>query len=144
MNLGCFRVKSATRECCPEEFREWGSAHDRRARDHHAVGGCFAPARLPTAKVNMMKAIVQDAYGTEPEAVLRLVEIAQPTIGDDEVLVRVRAASVDRGTWHVMTGRPYLVRAVGFGLRASPRPRGPAAIRHLIEGHARGKVAIAV
>ncbi len=65
----------------------------------------------------MMRAIVQDAYGTEPEAVLRLAEIARPAIGDDEVLIRVRAASVDRGTWHVMTGRPYLIRAVGFGLR---------------------------
>ena len=47
---------------------------------------------------------------------LQIAEIAKPTIGDDEVLVRVRAASVDRGTWHVMTGRPYLIRAVGFGL----------------------------
>ena len=64
-----------------------------------------------------MQAIVQDEYGTEPESVLRLAEIAKPTIGDDEVLVHVRAASVDRGTWHVMTGRPYLIRALGFGLR---------------------------
>src|SRR2546430_14220048 len=68
-----------------------------------------------------MKAIVQDAYGTAPDAVLRLAEIARPTIGDDEVLVHVRAASVDRGTWHVMTGLPYLIRA-GFGLR---RPKAP-------------------
>ena len=37
-----------------------------------------------------MQAIVQDRYGTEPEDVLRLAEIAKPTIGDDEVLVRVR------------------------------------------------------
>ncbi len=66
-----------------------------------------------------MQAIVQDEYGTEPESVLRLAEIAKPTIGDDEVLVHVRAASVDRGTWHVMTGRPYLIRALGFGLRAA-------------------------
>jgi NADPH:quinone reductase-like Zn-dependent oxidoreductase len=54
--------------------------------------------------------------------VLRLAEIARPTIGDDEVLVRVRAASVDRGTWHLMTGLPSLMRIMGFGLR---RPKAP-------------------
>ena len=64
-----------------------------------------------------MKAIVQDAYG-EAE-VLRLEEVAVPDIGADEVLVAVRAAGVDRGAWHVMTGLPYLGR-LGFGLR---RPR---------------------
>jgi len=37
---------------------------------------------------------------------------------DDEVLVRVRAAGVDRGTVHLMTGTPYLMRILGFGLRA--------------------------
>ena len=71
-----------------------------------------------------MKAIVQDKYGTEPEVVLRLAEIDRPTIAADEVLVRVRSASVDRGTWHVMTGRPYLIRVVGFGLRA-PKASNP-------------------
>jgi NADPH:quinone reductase-like Zn-dependent oxidoreductase len=64
-----------------------------------------------------MKAIVQDEYGTAAEDVLRLAEIARPTIGDDEILVRVRAASVDRGTWHIMTGLPYAIRVAGFGLR---------------------------
>ena len=66
---------------------------------------------------SMMKAIVQDEYGTAAEDVLRLAEVAEPTIGDDEVLVRVRAASVDRGTWHIMTGLPYAIRVAGFGLR---------------------------
>jgi NADPH:quinone reductase-like Zn-dependent oxidoreductase len=69
-----------------------------------------------------MKAIVQDEYGTAPEDVLRLAEIDRPTVGDDEVLVRVAAASVDRGTWHVMAGVPYPIRLAGFGLR---RPKGP-------------------
>ena len=64
-----------------------------------------------------MKAIVQDEYGTAAEDVLRLAQIARPTIGDDEILVRVRAASVDRGTWHIMTGLPYAIRVAGFGLR---------------------------
>ena len=69
-----------------------------------------------------MKAIRQTEYGTDPEEVLRLSDVAEPTISDDEVLVRVHAASVDRGTWHIMTGRPYLIRAVGFGLRAPKAP----------------------
>jgi NADPH:quinone reductase-like Zn-dependent oxidoreductase len=64
-----------------------------------------------------MKAIVQDAYGGAPEDVLRLAEVRTPTIGDDEVLLRVRAASVDRGTWHIMAGLPYPIRLAGFGLR---------------------------
>ncbi len=69
-----------------------------------------------------MKAIVQDAYGTVPEDVLRFEEIARPTIDDHEVLVRVRAASVDRGTWHLMTGLPRLMRIMGYGFR---RPKAP-------------------
>jgi NADPH:quinone reductase-like Zn-dependent oxidoreductase len=69
-----------------------------------------------------VRAIVQDAYGTAPEAVLRLAEIARPAIEDDEVLVRVAAASVDKGTWHVMTGLPYAMRLAGFGVR---RPKAP-------------------
>ncbi|MHA6783124.1 NAD(P)-dependent alcohol dehydrogenase [Pseudonocardia saturnea] len=69
-----------------------------------------------TAMENMT-AIVQDAYGTEPERVLRLAMVDRPSIRDDEVRVRVHAASVDRGTWHVMAGLPYPVRAAGFGLR---------------------------
>ena len=80
-----------------------------------------------------MKAIVQNRYGTEPDVVLQLAEIAKPTIGDNEVLVRVRAASVDRGTWHVMTGRPYLIRAVGFGLRAPKAPNPGRSLAGTVE-----------
>ena len=64
-----------------------------------------------------MTAIVHDAYGTVPADVLRLVEVDKPTIADDQALVRVRAASVDRGTWHIMAGLPYPIRVAGFGLR---------------------------
>jgi NADPH:quinone reductase-like Zn-dependent oxidoreductase len=80
-----------------------------------------------------MKAIVQNRYGTEPDVVLQLAEIAKPTIGDNEVLVRVRAASLDRGTWHVMTGRPYLIRAVGFGLRAPKAPNPGRSLAGTVE-----------
>src|SRR3954462_13371811 len=65
-----------------------------------------------------MLSILQDSYGPEPEGVLRVGEIEVPSIGEDQVLVRVRAASVDRGTWHIMAGLPYPIRAAGFGLRA--------------------------
>ncbi|HEX2705556.1 MAG TPA: NAD(P)-dependent alcohol dehydrogenase [Candidatus Lustribacter sp.] len=63
-----------------------------------------------------MTAIVQDGYGAAPETVLRLDQAARPQVADDRVLVRVRAASVDRGTVHLMTGLPYLGRAF-MGLR---------------------------
>ena len=65
-----------------------------------------------------MRAIVQDKYGAEPADVLRLEQIDRPQIGEDDVLVRVHAASVHIGDWHVMTGLPYLLRVVGFGFRA--------------------------
>jgi NADPH:quinone reductase-like Zn-dependent oxidoreductase len=64
-----------------------------------------------------MTAIVQDEYGAAPEDVLRLEEIDRPTVGEREVLVRVRAASIDRGTWHLMAGLPYPIRLAGFGVR---------------------------
>jgi NADPH:quinone reductase-like Zn-dependent oxidoreductase len=64
-----------------------------------------------------MKAVVQDRYSPAPENLFRVAEIDRPTIGDDEVLVRVHAASVDRGTWHIMAGLPYPIRLAGFGLR---------------------------
>lgn len=66
-----------------------------------------------------MKAIVQDRYGGAE--VLALRDIEAPAIGEHEVLVRVCAAGVDAGVWHIMTGLPYLGR-LAFGLRA-PRQR---------------------
>jgi NADPH:quinone reductase-like Zn-dependent oxidoreductase len=71
-----------------------------------------------------MTAIMQEEYGTVPEDVLRLGPADRPTIGADQVLVRVRAASVDRGTWHIMAGLPYPIRLAGFGLRR-PKPLNP-------------------
>lgn len=66
-----------------------------------------------------MKAIVQDCYGSAD--VLELRDVKQPHISDDEVLVAVRAAGVDRGVWHLMAGLPYLTRLM-FGLRAPKTP----------------------
>ncbi len=67
-----------------------------------------------------MKAIRYDRYG--PPDVLELRDIDMPAVGDDEVLVRVRAASVNPLDWHFMRGAPYLVRMVA-GLS---RPRANA------------------
>jgi NADPH:quinone reductase-like Zn-dependent oxidoreductase len=88
------------------------------------------PAKTPA---ETMKAIVQDVYGNVPEAVLRLAEIARPTIGDDEILVAVRAAGVDRGTWHVMTGLPYAIRFAGFGVRTPKAPNPGRALAGTVE-----------
>ncbi len=67
-----------------------------------------------------MQAIVQDRYGTAD--VLRFEEVPRPTITDDEVLIEVHAAGLDRGTEHLMTGHPYLVRIAGYGLT---KPKNP-------------------
>jgi NADPH:quinone reductase-like Zn-dependent oxidoreductase len=67
-----------------------------------------------------MKAIVQERYGSPDD--LRLREIAEPVVGDGEVLVRVRAASVHPDVWHVVTGQPYVLRLMGAGFA---RPKNP-------------------
>jgi NADPH:quinone reductase-like Zn-dependent oxidoreductase len=67
-----------------------------------------------------MKAIVRDAYGSVD--VLRLGDVAKPAPGEGEVLIRVHAAGVDQGVWHLMVGMPYAMRLVGFGLRAPKNP----------------------
>ncbi len=76
-------------------------------------------ANGPPMDGSTMEAIVQDRYGSAD--VLRLARIAPPNIGDREVLLQVHAAGLDRGSWHLMTGRPYLLRLV-FGIG---RPRRP-------------------
>jgi NADPH:quinone reductase-like Zn-dependent oxidoreductase len=67
----------------------------------------------------VMRAVVQDRYSDDPEGVLVVAEVPVPTPGTGEVLVEVRAAGVDRGVWHLMAGKPTMVRPA-FGLR---RPR---------------------
>jgi NADPH:quinone reductase-like Zn-dependent oxidoreductase len=76
-------------------------------------------ARIPAPT---MRAVVQDRYGSSDTWDLRHIE--RPVIQPDEVLLRVHAAGLDRGTWHAMTGRPYLMRIMGFGFR-SPKCRIP-------------------
>jgi NADPH:quinone reductase-like Zn-dependent oxidoreductase len=80
-----------------------------------------------------MRAIVQDRYGSDADAVLRVAEIARPTAAEGEVLVRVQAASVDRGTWHVMAGLPKLMRLMGFGFRRPKQPNPGRALAGTVE-----------
>jgi NADPH:quinone reductase-like Zn-dependent oxidoreductase len=67
-----------------------------------------------------MKAIVQEGYGP-PERVLRLADVDRPPVGDDDVLIRLRATSVNTPDWIAVTGVPYILR-LRSGLR---RPRTP-------------------
>ena len=62
-----------------------------------------------------MKAVVCEKYG--PPDVLQLQEIDKPAVNDDDVLVRVRAASVNPYDWHCMTGLPYVMRVLTGLLR---------------------------
>ncbi len=66
-----------------------------------------------------MRAIIQDQYGATD--VLRLEDVDKPVPEDHEVLVRVHAAGLDAGVWHVMTGLPYMIRLMGYGLRRPKR-----------------------
>ena len=70
-----------------------------------------------------MRALVQDTYGSADVLHLEHVDVAE--VGPEDVLVQVRAAGVDAGVWHLMAGSPYVMRILGFGLRAPKvRTRG--------------------
>ena len=71
-------------------------------------------AEDPATTEGAMHAIVRDRYGSAD--VLRLAQVARPEPTAGQVLVRVHAAGLDRGVWHLMTGRPYLLR-LAFGVR---------------------------
>ena len=75
-----------------------------------------------TAASTKMRAIVQTKYGDSGD--LHLDRIDVPDVADDEALVRVHAAGLDRGTWHLMTGKPYVMRIAGMGFKG-PKDRVP-------------------
>ncbi len=85
--------------------------------ERHTPGSAERPA-----EADAMSAIVQDTYGSADT--LRLERVARPAVGDGDVLVRVHTAGLDRGTWHLMTGKPYLMRVAGMGFRG-PKDRVP-------------------
>lgn len=67
-----------------------------------------------------MRAVVRDRYGS-PD-VLRLAEVPKPAPGEGEVLVRVRAASVNAGDWRILRAAPFLIRLGGYGLLTPKHP----------------------
>jgi NADPH:quinone reductase-like Zn-dependent oxidoreductase len=67
-----------------------------------------------------MRAIIQEKYGSPDDLEFR--EVDKPAVGNDEVLVRVRAASVHPDIWHVVSGRPYILRLMGAGFS---KPKNP-------------------
>ena len=81
-----------------------------------------------------MKAVVYYNYGSP--GVLRCEEIAKPTPGDDEVLIEVRAASVNPLDWHFMRGTPYFIRLM-LGLRKPKLPRLGVDVAGLVEAAGR-------
>ena len=82
--------------------------------------GNGAETTVSAPQQQRMQAIVRHEYGSAD--VLRVEEIDRPTIRSDEVLIRVHAAGLDRGTWHFMAGMPYLFRLMGPGVR---KPKNP-------------------
>jgi NADPH:quinone reductase-like Zn-dependent oxidoreductase len=76
-------------------------------------------AEATATPTDTMRAITQTRYGNSE--VLRLAQVPHPVVRDGQVLIRVHAAGLDRGTEHLMTGKPYAVR-LASGLR---RPRNP-------------------
>src|SRR6476620_10985969 len=76
-----------------------------------STNDCDRNAATPA---NPMKAVVYCDYGI---ANLKLQEIEKPTPADDQILVRVRAASINPYDWHFVEGTPYVMRAMGVGLR---------------------------
>jgi NADPH:quinone reductase-like Zn-dependent oxidoreductase len=78
---------------------------------------------MTTTTRTKMKAVVQDGYGP-PERVLKPEEIGRPSAGDDEVLVRIRATSVNTPDWITVTGVPYILRLKSGLLRPKTPVRG--------------------
>ena len=75
--------------------------------------------KATATSTDTMRAITQSRYGNSE--VLRLARVPRPVVRDDQLLIRVHAAGLDRGTEHLMTGKPYAVR-LASGIR---RPRNP-------------------
>jgi NADPH:quinone reductase-like Zn-dependent oxidoreductase len=72
---------------------------------------CDKPAAIDGPR---MKAVIHCDYG--PPDVLKVGDVAKPVPGDDQVLVKVRAAAVNPAEWHLVRGKPYIIRAI-MGLR---------------------------
>ncbi len=97
-----------------------------------------------TSNPTAMLSVVQRRYGIDADRVLSVETVDRPAPEDQQVLVRVCAASVDMGTWHCMTGMPYAMRLMGFGLR-SPKTKNPGrAVAGIVESVGPGVTAFTV
>jgi NADPH:quinone reductase-like Zn-dependent oxidoreductase len=83
-----------------------------------------------------VKAIVQERYGSVDD--LKLREVEKPVVGDDDVLVRVRAASVHPDVWHVVVGRPYVLRVMGSGFFKPKNPIPGTDMAGIVESVGKG------
>ncbi|WP_353808756.1 NAD(P)-dependent alcohol dehydrogenase [Agromyces sp. SYSU T00194] len=93
--------------------------HETQAAGTHAAPAASASPIAAPAPGALMTAVVQHRYGGSE--VLASEPIAVPAPGAGQVLLKVRAAGLDRGTWHLMAGKPFLTRFM-FGFR---RPKDP-------------------
>lgn len=89
-----------------------------------------------------MNALIQPAWGS-PD-VLTLTQVPQPTLRDGAVLVRVRAAALNKGDWHLLTGTPYLLRLMGYGLAAPRVPIPGCAVAGQVEAVGAGVTGLRV
>jgi len=81
----------------------------------------MTPTTTPNADTTTtMTAVTQRRYGSADT--LTIEQIARPQLGEREVMIEVVAAGLDRGVWHLMTGTPYLIRLLGFGLLKPKQP----------------------
>lgn len=90
------------------------------------VSSQSAAEPLPTT----MKAVVRDRYGSAD--VLEFRDVERPTLARGDVLVRGRAAGLDRGDWHVMLGQPHLMR-LAFGVQRPKDPRLGRSLAGVVE-----------
>src|ERR687895_2978185 len=79
-----------------------------------------------------MKAIVQESYGP-PERVLRLADVDRPPVGDDHVLIRLQATSVNTPDWITVAGVPHILR-LQSGLRRPSKPVRGTDVAGVVEG----------
>jgi NADPH:quinone reductase-like Zn-dependent oxidoreductase len=103
------------------EIRRPSQPPSRGAPQSHRVERPWR-SRRGVSMLTAMKALTQDEYGSA--GVLRLDDVPIPTPAPDEVLIRVAAVGVGPEVWHAVTGRPYLVRVMGYGVRR-PKARIP-------------------
>lgn len=100
------------------QLRRSPAVRSQAARTNATPNTVVSAERLATHRT--MRAIVQRSYGSTDRLELQTVD--RPTIRPNEVLIEVHAAGLDRGTWHLMTGIPYLIRIMGFGLTKPKQP----------------------